>query len=80
MTVAPMMSEQRCHTAIRFGLHLRTRCALEEGHGVDRLPSDLLHEGRGLAQFPYQRIEWLPGDSREYLSERDDVFAWEEDD
>jgi len=35
------------------------------------------HEGPGLAAFPYQRIEWYPGDRREHLEVRTDTSAWE---
>jgi hypothetical protein len=73
---------ERCPWAIGFGTTLHTRCSLPDGH--NELNMELAgehfagHEGRGLAEFPYQRIRWLRGDRREYETERDDVHAWEQ--
>jgi len=50
---------------------LDTRCFLDDGH-------DGMHEGKGLAQFDYQRMSWFPGDRREYRSDRPDECAWED--
>ena len=62
----------RCRVAIRFET-LTTRCHFNEGHyGV--------HTGKGLAAFDYQRLTWLPGDRREFVSDRPDEYAWEEAD
>lgn len=73
-----MTTTERCRWAIGFGPTLHTRCARPAGHGVDN-PADTetWHEAKGLAQFPYQRIEWMPGDRREYESDRTDDHAWE---
>jgi hypothetical protein len=60
----------RCDKAIRFGVRLHTRCLLVAPH-------DGRHEGRGLVQFPHQRIEWFQGDQSEYVTDRDDEYAWE---
>lgn len=69
----------RCPWAVKFGVTLTTRCIRGAGHGVDA-PDDheTLHEGRGLPQFEYQRIQWLPGDRREFKTTRDDKHAWED--
>jgi hypothetical protein len=56
---------------------MATRCILPAGHGVDNPPPDWWHQGKGLSKFPYQRIDWMPGDRREFESDRDDEFAWE---
>ena len=64
---------KRCASAIKFGTTLATRCHLDAGHGD-------LHEGRGLAEFPYQRISWLAGHRREFTTDRDDEHAWEQPD
>lgn len=60
----------RCDKAIKFGVVLHTRCLIEAPH-----PGR--HEGRGLEQFGYQRVEWMPGDRREYTTDREDDYAWE---
>lgn len=65
------MVPDRCRWAIAF-VSLHTRCDRDAGH------EDLLHEGPGLAEFPYQRISWLPGDRREYETDRDEPAAWED--
>ena len=64
------MSE-RCPWAIRFGVTLTTRCYWVIGH-------DGPHEGKGLAEFAYQRVSWLRGDRREFLTERTDEHAWDD--
>lgn len=71
----------RCPWAVKFGVTLTTRCMLDAGHGEvqSRLgPSHVTHKGRGLAEFQYQRIEWLPGDPREFETKRTDTYAWED--
>jgi hypothetical protein len=40
-------------------------------------PHPASHIGKGLKEFDYQRIEWFPGDRREYETDREDEFAWE---
>lgn len=65
---------KRCPYAIKAGITLTTRCMEDDSHLLD----ERNHVGKGLAEFPYQRIEWLPGDRREFITERDDEFAWEE--
>ena len=60
----------RCPWAIRYGPTLHTRCHRDAGH------AELSHEGKGLAQFPYQRVEWWPGDRREYRTDRPDPYSW----
>lgn len=65
----------RCPYAIRF-VTLNTRCRLKEGHIESGLE---FHEATGLAQFAsYQKFSWLPGDRREYLTDREDTCAWHE--
>ena len=66
----------RCPWAIKGGVTLTTRCTLTEGH-EEALPREPKHVGRGLPAFPYQRIMWLPGDRREFKTERTDEYAWE---
>lgn len=63
---------RRCPWALRINETYHTRCDKIAGHDEHR------HEGPGLAEFPDQRISWLLGDGREYLTERDDVHAWAE--
>lgn len=67
----------RCPWAITFGVTLTTRCFLPAGHGVDN-KMQLAHLGRGLIRFSYQKIEWFPGDRREFETERTDDHAWEQ--
>lgn len=63
-------SYERCRWAIKFGTTLTTRCHLTDGH-------DGMHEAKGLAEFSYQRIQWLAGDRREFETDRTDIHAWE---
>ena len=63
--------EDRCPWAISFG-SLATRCMLARHVHENRR-----HEARGLAEFPYQTIEWFAGDRREYETDREDAHAWE---
>lgn len=63
----------RCRWAIKFGHTLHTRCMLQADQHRE-------HTGKGLKEFPYQRITWFVGDRREYPTHRDDEFAWEGDD
>jgi hypothetical protein len=65
------MADKRCPWAIRGGVLLHTRCSKDAEPAHDR------HEGPGLAEFPYQRWDWLAGDRREYLTDIDEPFAWE---
>lgn len=65
---------ERCPWAIKWGVTLHTRCMLAPDH----TSNGGMHQGRGLEQFSYQRIEWLPGDRREYQSSRTDEYCWEE--
>ena len=60
----------RCPWAIRFGVTLHTRCHLSKDH-------DGAHLGKGLAEFPYQEVEWAHADRREYPTARADEHAWE---
>lgn len=55
------MTEDSCPWSIRWGVFDEsvTRCDKTAGHGGP-------HEGPGLPEFSYQRIEWFPGDRREY--------------
>jgi hypothetical protein len=64
--------DPRCPWAIRVGT-LTTRCQKRVSHAH----SDPSHEGNGLSQFPYQRIQWYPGDRREFETDREDESAWE---
>lgn len=64
------MTPPRCPWAINFGGTLHTRCMLDNGHAT-------MHTARGLAQFEYQRINWLPYDRRSYETDRTDESAWE---
>lgn len=57
---------------------MATRCVLSEGHDHDPIHPEWWHHGKGLAAFPYQRIDWMPGDRRERFTDREDEYAWEE--
>jgi hypothetical protein len=72
----------RCRSTIALGWYpevgstpevtpgLHTRCSVQdEDHEM--------HEGKGLAEFDYQRWQWFSGDRRCYQSDREDVRAWE---
>jgi hypothetical protein len=65
----------RCPWALRYGVTLVTRCIDGAGHlgsaGVGQ------HIGRGMEAYPYQRVQWWPGDRREFTTERNDRFSWE---
>lgn len=63
------LPKDRCLYAIKFGTTLHTRCMQRKGHNGP-------HNGKGLKKFEYQRITWFKGDGREYLSEREDEYAW----
>jgi hypothetical protein len=63
---------ERCPAAILFGVVLCTRCHYNAGHGGQ-------HQGPGLEGFAYQRIGWLDGDRRQFMSERTDEHAWKID-
>jgi len=60
----------RCPWAITIGSSMSTRCIGEVGHEGG-------HVGRGLRRFPDQRIQWSPGDRRQFLTSRTDRHAWE---
>lgn len=63
--------EPRCRAAILYGTTLATRCMLPA------LPTHEEHVGKGLAEFPYQRIRFFDGDRRLILdSDREDEFSW----
>lgn len=77
-----MSRENRCPVAISMGWYperstsppetrgLHTRCMLEaDGHTE--------HQGKGLAEFDYQRWQWFTGDRRAYETDRTDDRAWE---
>jgi hypothetical protein len=46
-----------------------TQCDKDEDHWDLRIGNNDPHEGPGLPQFPDQRVQWLPGDGREYVGE-----------
>jgi hypothetical protein len=71
-----MTDKPRCEYAIHFGITLHTRCMLPADH-VKR-KATVKHIGGGLSHFPGQTLEWLPGDRREYVTDRTDKFTWEE--
>lgn len=60
----------RCRKAITLGT-ISTRCMEDAGQTHP-------HMGKGLAQFPYQRIEFFDGDRRIFETDRDDEYAWED--
>jgi hypothetical protein len=67
----------RCRSAVSL-ITMATRCILPPGHGVEELPSlPWFHQGKGLPKYPDQRIDWMPGDRREFVSDREDEAAWE---
>jgi len=49
--------------------HAKTRCRLKPGHNGP-------HEGRHLPELPYQKIKWFKGDGREFMTDRDVIYAW----
>lgn len=65
----------RCPWAIRFGT-LATRCLDDAGH-LWALRESGRHIARGVERYPAQRIWWLPGDPREFTTDRPDWYAWE---
>ena len=68
---------ERCPWAIRFG-KLATRCIDGAGHlGSSYTRKGDGHIGRGLDVYPFQRVRWLPGARREFMTERTDWYAWE---
>ena len=69
MRLTAIKPDNRCAYAILFTGSLRTRCMKVAGHGGQ-------HTGKGLQKFPYQRVEWLAGDGREYISDKEHEFAW----
>lgn len=60
----------RCRRAITFG-DMATRCRLDADHIGQN------HAGGGLAEYPYQTIEWLDNDRRQFTSDRPDTHAWQ---
>lgn len=82
MTKAPVPegeNEPRCDMAIHFGGPLHTRCGKPVSHVSMPLQNDKWHQGRGLPDYPAQKITWFPGDRREFSTDREDEFAWEAD-
>lgn len=69
-TLPSVAAPDRCPWAIKAGTTLTTRCSKTAGH-------DGKHEGKGLAEFTYQRWDWLPGDRREFETDRVDEYAWD---
>lgn len=72
MTIIDQATEARCRTALRFafeGSFAKTRCRLKRGHNGP-------HEGRHVPQMPYSKVRWFHGDRREFISDRDILFAW----
>lgn len=78
----PAPFKYECPFALKVG-SIRTRCKKKlTGHGV-------LHEGRGLEEYPYQTIEWNKGHSQEFRVDGPDYdgvdwegerfYAWEVD-
>lgn len=61
--------KDRCHQALAYGTTLHTRCMFRRGHNGP-------HEGKGLKKFPYQRVRWFEGDSRQYVTDKDHEFSW----
>lgn len=61
----------RCAVKIRWGTDLEhtTQCEKPEDHYDLRVGNADEHVGAGLAEFPYQKIHWQPGDRREYVGE-----------
>jgi hypothetical protein len=59
--------EPRCPWKIRYGASEETtsQCDQPEGH-LEEPDSNGNHDGPGLAEFPYQRVNWPAGDRREY--------------
>ena len=66
----------RCPWAIKYGVTLCTRCIKDPGHENDA--NTATHTGRGLREFPDQTIRWLEGDSRQFLTDREDMHSWDE--
>lgn len=72
MTIIDQGTDARCRTALRFDFETgfaKTRCRLKRGHNGP-------HEGRHIPQMPYNKIRWFHGDEREFISDRDILFAW----
>lgn len=69
---------ERCPWAIRWGERLVTRCFREAGHTTILPGFAVMHVGRGLPRFSYQRFEWFEGDAREFKTDRDEAYSWEE--
>jgi hypothetical protein len=61
----------RCFMALKYGENLLTRCRLKPGHNGP-------HLAKGLKKYPYQKVEWFKGDSREFLTDKEHEYAWSE--
>lgn len=72
-----LQQSKRCPMAIKFGVTLHTRCRLDARHNTFSSTAMRQHEGRGLEHYPEQAIHWLPGDRREYETDRTDEYSWE---
>lgn len=70
------MTEPRCRSAIHISPTLATRCLLFDDEMAHEARGG--HIGRARTDTPTQRIQWLPGDRREFLTDRPDVYAWED--
>lgn len=69
MTLSHRGAKPRCGFAIKLN-DIKTRCMNVAGHNG-------YHEGKGLEAFPYQRVKWFAGDAREYLTVKENEYAWE---
>lgn len=61
----------RCPAAVHIGVRMCSRCYFLAGHSGP-------HIARGAARYPAQRIQWVDGDRRQFLSERTDDYAWDQ--
>jgi hypothetical protein len=56
--------------ALAFGTGWYTRCRYPVDHPRN-------HGALGIVDWPYQYIEWFPGDPKEFHTTRDDTYAWQ---
>jgi len=67
------VKQPRCRLALKVRLEgggwMATRCRLKPGHNGP-------HEGRHLSELPYQKIKWYDTDGRQFVSDRDILYAW----
>jgi hypothetical protein len=56
-----------CGVKIKWGMSADTvtECDQDPSH----VAAFTNHSGPGLSEFPYQRIEWQPGDRREFVGD-----------